>query len=418
MRRRDVPTTANNGSATKKTAGHDHQDASSKYGVQAELNFVERASHFSERSGTFRGASTTPKHSEVIDHVSGVIKRRFGPTYNVEPFGSTVYMRGFGVSQQLLGNQNTNGLYRSKGDLDLVILDMDRPFGFTPDVDINKLPAIYNIWRLAAVFSRAGFKDVQPVPTASVPIVKFQDPRTQLSIDINVNDRLGLMNSHLLRNYCDVLPGLRKLLAVIKLWALPLDLNNPSGGANVSFSTYALTLMTLGWLQFKGLAPNLQHGFDVSTELAKEGSFWIRSSTRAKNATRLWCDVRFRPVTAQDCYPPLPVEETFADWLHFWGHAFDFEHHSIDIKDGGVHPRPDAMMQSDAPRLSNVVCVVDPFIRSRNVTRSVGHDTLDMLRTECRLTLDVVRTRRLPMSTIISGYGSLQRLREPRVSIP
>lgn len=169
--------------------------------------------------------------------------------------------------------------------------------------------------------------------------VKFQCPRTQLSIDINVNDRLGLVNSYLLRNYCDVLPGLRMLMAVIKLWTLPLGLNNPSGcGRKVTFSTYALVLMTLGWLQVCNyctpccvryhliidsgwcmkstcLAPNLQHGFNISTESAKEGSFWIRSSPKAKKSTPVWCDVRFRSVTMQDCYPPLPVEEIFVDWL-------------------------------------------------------------------------------------------------------
>ena len=51
-----------------------------------------------------------------MKYVSKAMKRRFGPSYIVAPFGSTVYMRGFGVSPQLLENQNT------KGDLDLVIL--------------------------------------------------------------------------------------------------------------------------------------------------------------------------------------------------------------------------------------------------------------------------------------------------------
>ncbi|KIM54749.1 hypothetical protein SCLCIDRAFT_1221769 [Scleroderma citrinum Foug A] len=390
---------------------------SSKPSAQAELNLVERAQHLSERSGTFeKGLVSTKKYSEAINSVLRVIKRRFGPGYTVAPFGSTVYMRGFDVGQQLLANQE-KGSQKTKGDLDLVILDMDRPLGFTPDLNLYQLPAIYNIRRLAFVLSEAGFKDVRSIPNASVPIVKFQCPRTQLSIDINVNDRLGLINSYLLRNYCDVLPGLRMLMAVIKLWTLPLGLNNPSGcGRKVTFSTYALVLMTLGWLQSTCLAPNLQHGFNISTESAKEGSFWIRSSPKAKKSTPVWCDVRFRSVTMQDCYPPLPVEEIFVDWLHFWGHTFDFELNSIDIKEGGVCTRQDATMP---PNVSNVpVCIIDPFIRRKNVTINIGVDALDLFRSECRLTLDRIKTMGLPITEIISGYESLQRLGEPNFSFP
>ncbi|KAG6331619.1 hypothetical protein ID866_7473, partial [Astraeus odoratus] len=236
--------------------------------------------------------------------------------------------------------------------------------------------------RLAAVLSRAGFTDVQSVPVASVPIgkarqnvpirllpasspVKFRDPRTQLSLDINVNDRLGLINSHLLRSYCDALPGLRTLLVAIKLWAQPLGLNSPSTARSmVTFSTYALALMTLGWLQSRGLAPNLQGGLEGVPQANGEGTFWIRNSPRKKDALHIECDVRFRLVMAWDRKPPLPLRETLIDWFQFWGYVFDFEHQAIDVKEGGVCVRPDAM-EDKAQLPDNPVCVMDPFIRSK-----------------------------------------------------
>ncbi|KIJ60776.1 hypothetical protein HYDPIDRAFT_116837 [Hydnomerulius pinastri MD-312] len=46
-------------------------------------------------------------------------------------------------------------------------------------------------------------------------------------MDINVNDRLGLINSYMILAYCYLLPGLRFLIAASKLWAKPLGLNEP-----------------------------------------------------------------------------------------------------------------------------------------------------------------------------------------------
>jgi len=96
---------------------------SSKPGAHAELNLVKRAQHPNECSGTFENASmSTNKYSDAINCVLRVIKRRFGPSYTVAPFGSTVYMRGFDVSQHLLANKKAKWSQKTKGDLDLVIL--------------------------------------------------------------------------------------------------------------------------------------------------------------------------------------------------------------------------------------------------------------------------------------------------------
>jgi DNA polymerase sigma len=87
-----------------------------------------------------------------------------------------------------------------------------------------------------------------------VTTVKFVDPITGLSCDINVNEQLGLLNSMMLKRYCDISPHLRFLIASVKAWAKPLGLNNPSnnrrrGFVSVTFSSYAFALMTIGFLQ-------------------------------------------------------------------------------------------------------------------------------------------------------------------------
>ena len=117
-----------------------------------------------------------------------------------------------------------------------------------------------------------GYKEVDTVPQAPVPIgeqrilgfivkslkaiplVKFRDPATGLLFDLNVNERLGLHNSLLLNEYCDLLPELRPLIYLIKKWAKSHGLNNPSiRNESVSFSSYALALMTIGHLQVSGV---------------------------------------------------------------------------------------------------------------------------------------------------------------------
>ncbi|KIJ60754.1 hypothetical protein HYDPIDRAFT_31971 [Hydnomerulius pinastri MD-312] len=274
---------------------------------------------------------------EVAERLSNIIRDNFGKPYKVKPFGSTVYMRGFRVV-----NPREN---KSKGgDLDLVMLDLKRPRGFSPDVEIAKLPGVYNVWKLAGALQRNRYTSVQPIPKANVPIVKFYDPRLKLHMDINVNDRLGLINSYMIQTYCDLLPGLRSVIAAIKLWAGPLGLNAPGQvrGRPVTFSTYALTLMTLGWLQSRGLAPFLQDNLEALTGRPGE-TLWLRTS---KKTIRTECDVRFRKATIGDLRPPLDLQATMLDWFHFWGYEYEFKDNVIDAKEGGIYPRPSLVQPS------------------------------------------------------------------------
>ena len=85
--------------------------------------------------------------------------------------------------------------------------------------------------------------------------VKCTDPDTGLQCDINVNDQLGLLNTGLIKHYCDLLPILRPMIGFIKHWAKPLGLNSPSQlGQPATFSSYSLVLMTIGRLQVRPCA--------------------------------------------------------------------------------------------------------------------------------------------------------------------
>ncbi|KAH9991964.1 hypothetical protein BJV74DRAFT_406271 [Russula compacta] len=204
---------------------------------------------------TVPGQVVREKRQRTAAKVASSIQSHFGSEYRVEVFGSTQY----GVDGQT-------------SDLDLVVIDPNRMTGFTPDVDLDSLPQIYKISEVSRVLQHCGFKILQKIPTAIVPIVKFKDLSTDIQCDLNINNQLGSINTSLIRDYCDILPVLRPLLLAIKRWARPLGYNSPAGapGMPITFSSYTLTIMTIGLLQvscsclachmFQSVANSLRQG--------------------------------------------------------------------------------------------------------------------------------------------------------------
>ncbi|KAI0260766.1 hypothetical protein BC834DRAFT_845969 [Gloeopeniophorella convolvens] len=250
---------------------------------------------------------------KTIAKVANAIQVTFGPKYRVEAFGSTQY----GVDAQT-------------SDLDLVVIDPDRMEGFAPDVNLKSLPRVYKIHEVSAALQHAGFKILQKIPKATVPIVKFKDPASGIQCDLNINDQLGTINTGLIRHYCDLQPVLRPLLLAIKRWARPLGYNSPSvsGGMPVTFSSYALAMMTIGLFQARGLLPNLQDGPDLD----QGGIFWVRTRTEE----RVRCDARWRAMPGWT--PPRTVEldEALQDWFQYWGLEHDYTQHVLSVRLGGV----------------------------------------------------------------------------------
>ncbi|KAI9457638.1 hypothetical protein BJY52DRAFT_1272005 [Lactarius psammicola] len=265
---------------------------------------------------TVPGQMVREKRRRTLAKIASTIQSNFGSEYRIEVFGSTQY----GVDGQT-------------SDLDLVVVDPDRMTGFAPDVDLNSLPRIYKISAVSTVLWRSGFQILQKVPNATVPIVKFKDPNTDIHCDLNINDQLGFINTSLIRNYCDILPVLRPLLLAIKRWARPLGYNSPAGapGEPITFSSYALAIMTIGLLQARGQLPNLQEG----TQFTEGRIFWLRTKTQE----RVQCDARWKKV--QDWAPPrtIEVEQALQDWFQYWGHEHDYRNNLMCIRRGGVVPR-------------------------------------------------------------------------------
>ncbi|KAF8513086.1 hypothetical protein JB92DRAFT_2925360 [Gautieria morchelliformis] len=253
---------------------------------------------------------------QTISRVQKVIKDKFGAAYFVESFGSTRY-----------------GVSSATSDLDLVIMDPRFQTGFHPKNRPSQLPAVYDVKQVARMLSKSGFNQVLPIPKATVPIVKFRDPATGLECDLNTNDRLGLWNTRLISTYCDLHSDLvRPMIMIIKRWAKSHGLNDPSGRSGpVTFSSYALVLMVIGFLQVKGVLPNLQAGLEPLSKDANQNVFWVWK--RKRDPVR--CDIRFSENDWQTG-THMELGEALEGWFMFWASEYDYSKHVLSIREGGL----------------------------------------------------------------------------------
>ncbi|KAH9173843.1 hypothetical protein EDB89DRAFT_2228510 [Lactarius sanguifluus] len=297
---------------------------------------------------TVPGQMIREKRQRTLAKIASTIQSNFGSEYRIQVFGSTQY-----------------GVDGNTSDLDLVVVDPDRMTGFAPDVDLNLLPRIYKISAVSTVLWKSGFQILQKVPNATVPIgmlprtncrianpnqqlspkVKFKDPSTDIQCDLNINDQLGSVNTSLIQQYCDILPVLRPLLLAIKRWARPLGYNSPAGapGEPITFSSYALAIMTIGLLQARRLLPNLQEG----TQFTEGRIFWLRTKTQG----RVQCDARWKTVHDWTPSKTVEVEQALQDWFQYWGHEHDYRNNLMCIRRGGVLPRQIPCSRKEAESL-------------------------------------------------------------------
>lgn len=113
----------------------------------------------------------------------------------------------------------------------------------------NRIESLTVLRRMQRVISKDHyfqFLNKCTVVPASVPIIKFVDTISGCECDINVNNTVGVRNTHLLRAYCGVDSRVRPLVVVVKKWAKTQGINDASQG---TLSSYALTLMVIHYLQ-------------------------------------------------------------------------------------------------------------------------------------------------------------------------
>lgn len=155
--------------------------------------------------------------------------------------------QGFNV---LAYGSSINGLaLKGSSDLDLTILCPDETCSKTLLTNVKEF--------LSSIFfggTRYTFKDAEPIKISSGWLLRFKDNALQMEIDLMVNKKAEVLNSHLILEYnYDI--RFEKVAQMLKLWNKSLE---EDGHAHLN--NYSLYLMLIAYMQKEGLLPNLQKG--------------------------------------------------------------------------------------------------------------------------------------------------------------
>ncbi len=192
------------------------------------INEVQIENLDSELSNVIKkiGDAKARSRESLTNHLTSLLFRRFGKNAVVEAFGSSVTNLSIGT-----------------GDLDLCLSFKNK----TPQKVLRKLSGLLH---------EEGMEDIQLIPKARIPIIKFKDPRSGLDVDISLDNRLAIYNSMMLKSYAQE-ERLQRLIQMVKYWASRRGINNAFEG---TLSSYAWTLLSIQHAQLvqPPLAPNRQ----------------------------------------------------------------------------------------------------------------------------------------------------------------
>ncbi|XP_075864640.1 terminal uridylyltransferase 7 isoform X2 [Microcebus murinus] len=266
----------------------------------------------------------TPKFSNILDQVCIQCYRT-----KLSLFGSS--KNGFGFKQSDLDVCMTiNGLETAEG-----------------------LDCVRTIEELARVLRKhSGLRNILPITTAKVPIVKFFHLRSGLEVDISLYNTLALHNTRLLSAYSAIDPRVKYLCYTMKVFTKMCDIGDASRG---SLSSYAYTLMVLYFLQQRNppVIPVLQEIYkgEKKPEIFVDGwniyffdqidelpAYWPEYGKNTESVGQLWLGL-----------------------LRFYTEEFDFKEHVISIR------RKSLLTTFKKQWTSKYIVIEDPFDLNHNL---------------------------------------------------
>ncbi|KAF4019482.1 hypothetical protein G4228_011273 [Cervus hanglu yarkandensis] len=197
-----------------------------------------------------------------------------------------------------------------------------------------------------------GLRNILPITTAKVPIVKFFHLRSGLEVDISLYNTLALHNTRLLSAYSAIDPRVKYLCYTMKVFTKMCDIGDASRG---SLSSYAYTLMVLYFLQQRNppVIPVLQEIYkgEKKPEIFVDGwniyffdqidelpNYWPEYGKNTESVGQLWLGL-----------------------LRFYTEEFDFKEHVISIR------RKSLLTTFKKQWTSKYIVIEDPFDLNHNL---------------------------------------------------
>ena len=288
------------------------------------------------------------------------------------------------------------------------------------DIPSDEKPMV--IEQLGESLKRAGMLQIQPRPTARIPIVQFVDPVTSFECDISFNNPLAMTNTALLRAYSECDPRVRPLAFVIKAWAKARCMNCPGEG---TLSSYGYILLLLHYLQTRSPAviPNLQR-----LPPDWDGKYMQPSTQNHVQPLPETFDVELNPADGSPCrtyfYKPSTdhlrrklsdygkpnkqsVAELLVGFFRYYAYEFDFRSTVVSVQTGGPITKV-GKAEVDGWPLHERVSIEDPFETSYDVAHVVKapqmmHIHTEFLRAYCLIDRAGIR----PVGVVMNNASNL-----------
>nr|XP_027207800.1 poly(A) RNA polymerase gld-2 homolog B-like [Penaeus vannamei] len=235
--------------------------------------------------------------------------------------------------------------------------DVDMCLMVTPgDLD-QRREATAVLRLLQRELNNCGFIQKMELIRAKVPILKFRDSDSEIDVDLNCNNAVGIRNTHLLNSYSQLDWRVRPLVLVVKLWAHYHDINNAK---DMTISSYSLVLMVIHYLQHgtePPLLPCLQRAFGEKFR---------------PNAHILSIPVTEKmPTFTSNNHDSLG--KLFHGFLDYFANTFTFIEDTISVRTGGTMPTSQCRSvrsRKNDWRMWKYLCIEEPFDLT-NTARSV-----------------------------------------------
>ncbi|XP_053549441.1 terminal uridylyltransferase 4 isoform X2 [Bombina bombina] len=245
---------------------------------------------------------------QILAHLERFIRKEFNGNARLCLFGSS--KNGFGFRDS----------------------DLDICMTLEGHENAEKLNCKEIIEGLAKVLKRhPGLKNILPITTAKVPIVKFEHRESGVEGDISLYNTLAQHNTRMLATYAAIDPRVKYLGYTVKFFAKRCDIGDASRG---SLSSYAYILMVLYFLQ--------QRKPPVIPVLQERNRF----PSLGKNAES--------------------VGELWLGFLRFYTEEFDFKENVISIRQKKL------LTTFEKQWTSKCIAIEDPFDLNHNLGAGVS----------------------------------------------
>uniref|UniRef100_T1JEY6 Uncharacterized protein n=1 Tax=Strigamia maritima TaxID=126957 RepID=T1JEY6_STRMM len=250
-----------------------------------------------------------------------------------------------------------NGFGSKTSDMDMCLLIRPNELWNEVDQRVEAPAHLRNVYR---VLKKCEFIQKLELITAKVPILKFRDRISGVEVDLNVNNTVGIRNTHLLRCYSKVDPRVSPLVGIVKIWAHVQDINNAK---LMTISSYSLTLMVIHYLQC-GVSPA------ILPSLQKLHPYKFSSRVEIQNI-----DIN-DPVPVYLSKNEMSLGELMIGFLDYFTNRYDFRTDAMSIRTGSKVPKfvvQNQRSMKNNPGQWKCLCIEEPF-ELTNTARSVYDD--------------------------------------------